>query len=95
MNKYLSPFDQPLLLDYFGQLHGSALYTSIRALSVGGARLDTQYSAGYSSGLPILAPYANNNLNQLLAAELARGTHRLYGHVSRTASRACHYSRRI
>jgi len=64
-NKYLSPFDQPLALTIAG---GYTLPTLHTHKLVSWAVRDWQINTllGYASGLPILAPVAQNNLNTVL-----------------------------
>jgi hypothetical protein len=64
-NKYLSPFDQPLAFTLAASYTLPALHTN-KTLSW--AVRDWQISTllGYGSGLPILAPQAQNNLNTVL-----------------------------
>jgi Carboxypeptidase regulatory-like domain len=65
LNKALSPYDQPQILTI------AASYTVPRfpinkLLSLAARDWTLNALLSYSSGLPILAPYANNQLNQLL-----------------------------
>jgi len=61
-NKYLSPYDQPLALTIapsytLPTLHGNKILSwAVRDWQINGL-------LGYASGLPILAPVAQNNLN--------------------------------
>jgi hypothetical protein len=71
-NKSLSQFDQPLLLTI------SASYTTPgvhfnKAVSWIARDWTINTLLSYSSGLPILAPYSNNNLNQLLLRNVNTG----------------------
>jgi hypothetical protein len=65
LNKFLSPFDQPFAFTVSASYTLPALHTN-KALSW--AVRDWQINAlmAYASGLPILAPLAQNNLNTVL-----------------------------
>jgi len=64
-NKFLSPFDQPLAFTIAASYTLPTLHTN---KIVSWAVRDWQVNAllGYGSGLPILAPQAQNNLNTIL-----------------------------
>ena len=64
-NKFLSPFDQPLAFTLAASYTLPTLHTN---KIVSWAARDWQVNAllGYGSGLPILAPQAQNNLNTIL-----------------------------
>jgi len=64
-NKYLSPFDQPLALTLAASYTLPALHTN-RILSWVVRDWQINMLLGYGSGLPILAPQAQNNLNTVL-----------------------------
>src|SRR5207248_8488627 len=72
LNKYLSPFDQPYILNFAVNYTLPKLNTNkiiswgIRDWTIGGFM-------AYSSGLPILAPFAQNNLNPLLLRQNTGG----------------------
>jgi len=64
-NKYLSPFDQPLAFTLAASYTLPALHTNkILSWAVRDWQINTLL--GYGSGLPILAPQAQNNLNTVL-----------------------------
>ena len=65
LNKYLSPYDQPLSFSIAASYTVPTLHTNKIASWI--AR-DWQINTllGYASGLPILAPIAQNNLNNVL-----------------------------
>ena len=65
VNKYISPFDQPYILNVAANYTLPALKTN---KIVSWAVRDWTFGTflAYSSGLPIQAPYAQNNLNPLL-----------------------------
>jgi hypothetical protein len=64
-NKYLSPFDQPLAFTLAASYTLPALHTN-RILSWAVRDWQINMLLGYGSGLPILAPQAQNNLNTVL-----------------------------
>jgi hypothetical protein len=65
LNKYISPFDQPFLLTIAASYTTPSLRTN---KLVSWVARDWQINTllGYGSGLPILAPVAQNNLNTVL-----------------------------
>ena len=64
-NKYLSPFDQPLAFTIAASYTLPSLHTNkILSWAVRDWQINTLL--GYGSGLPILAPQAQNNLNTVL-----------------------------
>jgi hypothetical protein len=64
-NKFLSPFDQPLAFTLAASYTLPALHTN-RILSWAVRDWQVNTLLGYGSGLPILAPQAQNNLNTVL-----------------------------
>jgi hypothetical protein len=64
-NKYLSPFDQPLAFTIAGSYTLPTLRTN-KILSWAARDWQINTLLGYGSGLPILAPQAQNNLNTIL-----------------------------
>ncbi len=70
-NRYLSPFDQPLALTIAGGYTVPTLRNANKVLSwvVRDWQLNTLL--GYASGLPILAPVAQNNLNNVFLRNTA------------------------
>ena len=65
LNKALSPYDQPRILTIAASYTVPGFHINkFLSLAVRDWTLNTLLS--YSSGLPILAPYANNQLNQSL-----------------------------
>ena len=89
MNKTLSPYDQPLLLTI------SASYTTPgvrfnKVLSWVARDWTLNTLLGYSSGLPILSPLANNNLNQLLLRNSSTFANRVPGVPLFTQDLNCH-----
>jgi len=64
-NKYLSPFDQPFIFNVAANYTLPILHTNkLVSLAVRDWTLGT--FVAYSSGLPILVPFAQNNLNPLM-----------------------------
>jgi hypothetical protein len=78
-NKYISGFDQPLVwnLSLTYVTPKVSLNTSSSAFNTAASWLVRDWTYGvflqYSSGLPIQAPYANNNLNSLLFDQIPGG----------------------
>jgi hypothetical protein len=64
-NKYLSPFDQPLAFTIAASYTLPTLHTN-RIVSWAVRDWQVNTLLGYGSGLPILAPQAQNNLNTIL-----------------------------
>ncbi len=69
-NKYLSPYDQPLALTIAGGYTLPALHTN-KIVSFVARDWQINTLLGYSSGLPILAPVAQNNLNLVMLRNTA------------------------
>ena len=65
LNKYLSPFDQPFLFTISASYTVPSLHTN-KLLSWAARDWQINTLLGYGSGLPILAPVAQNNLNTVL-----------------------------
>ncbi|HEV3331981.1 MAG TPA: carboxypeptidase-like regulatory domain-containing protein [Bryobacteraceae bacterium] len=65
LNKVLSPFDQPFLFTIAASYTVPALHTN-KLLSWAARDWQINTLLGYGSGLPILSPIAQNNLNNVL-----------------------------
>jgi hypothetical protein len=88
-NKYLSAFDQPLLLTIAASYTAPALHTN-KVLSWVARDWTLNTLLAYSSGLPILAPLAQNNLNQLLLRNSSTFASRVPGVPLFTQDLNCH-----
>src|ERR1019366_6890490 len=89
MNKALSPYDQPLLLTISASYTTPGLHVN-KMLSWVARDWTLNTLLGYSSGLPILSPLANNNLNQLLLRNSSTFANRVPGVPLFTQDLNCH-----
>ncbi|HEY1240382.1 MAG TPA: TonB-dependent receptor [Bryobacteraceae bacterium] len=83
LNKYLSPFDQPFLFTIAASYTTPSLHTN-KVLSWAARDWQINTLLGYGSGLPILAPVAQNNLNTVLLRNVTPASSQI-GYANRVA----------
>jgi hypothetical protein len=83
LNKYLSPFDQPFLFTIAASYTTPSLHTN-KVLSWATRDWQINTLLGYGSGLPILAPVAQNNLNTVLLRNVTPASSQI-GYANRVA----------
>jgi hypothetical protein len=81
LNKFISPFDQPFLFTIAASYTTPSLHTN-KLLSWVARDWQINTLLGYASGLPLLAPVAQNNLNTVL---LRNTTGTQIGYANRVA----------